>query len=89
MAGSLGFGRQYCIPKGKASAECRFLQAVKALCRAERWKGGLVRSGPLAVVGAPLPHFRGLFRELAGNLSRRHSTDKLSCHREPKINNGA
>jgi len=25
MAGSLGFGRQYCIPKGKASAEYRFV----------------------------------------------------------------
>jgi hypothetical protein len=25
MAGSLGFGRQYCILKGKASAEYRFV----------------------------------------------------------------
>jgi hypothetical protein len=50
MAGSLGFRRQYCIPKGKASAGYRFADhsrsGGKALCRAERWKRGLVRSEP-------------------------------------------
>jgi hypothetical protein len=44
MAGSLGFRRQYCIPKGKASAGYRFADHLrssgKALCRAERWKRG-------------------------------------------------
>jgi hypothetical protein len=74
MAGSLGFGRQYCIPKGKASAEYRFpslsRSGGKALCRAERWKRGLVRSGPLQPSLAPFPHFVRLFRELAGILDR-------------------
>src|SRR6516165_7478611 len=50
MAGSLGFRRQYCIPKGKASAGYRFADhsrsGGKALSRAERWKRGLVRSEP-------------------------------------------
>ena len=50
MAGSLSFHKQYCIPKGKASAGYRFADhsrsGGKALSRAEIWKRGMVRSEP-------------------------------------------
>jgi|SRR6516162_3631408 len=42
----------------------------KALCRAERWKRGLVRSGPLCRRWRRSPISVRLFRELSGNLNR-------------------
>ena len=46
MAGSLGFRRQYCIPKGKASAEYRFVWLERLETATEfrylRWGLGIV-----------------------------------------------
>src|SRR6516165_6381716 len=56
MAGSLGFGRQYCIPKGKASAEYRFPQTVKH-CVGLREPGSLDRVTTLKSATAHGPCF--------------------------------
>ena len=56
MAGSLGFGRQYCIPKGKASVEYRFvwLERLETKTATEfrylRWGLGLVIALVLGLV---------------------------------------
>jgi hypothetical protein len=56
MAGSLGFGRQYCIPKGKASAEYRFgwLERLETKTATEfrylRWGLGIVIALVLGLV---------------------------------------
>ena len=56
MAGSLGFGRQYCIPKGKASAEYRFvwLERLETKIAIEfrylRWGLGIVIALVLGLV---------------------------------------
>ncbi len=56
MAGSLGFRRQYCIPKGKASAEYRFgwLERLETKIATEfrylRWGLGIVIALVLGLV---------------------------------------
>ena len=56
MAGSLGFGRQYCIPKGNASAEYRFvwLECLETKTATEfrylQWGLGIVISLVLGLV---------------------------------------
>jgi len=55
MAGSLGFGRQYCIPKGEASAEYRFPQTVKPCVGRRGGSEGLCGPVRYAVVGAAPP----------------------------------